>query len=104
MSDFCGSEARSLVERLIPRKASAGSECEVIHAGNDAEYNASQQRQCKRETEDNQRRAGMNGQLRRIGKGESQNHARAGIGHGHANDTASAAEQHAFYQHLPDQP
>src|SRR5512133_919809 len=31
--DFCGIEERSRVERLTPRKASAGSECEVIQAG-----------------------------------------------------------------------
>src|SRR6185369_1588863 len=33
MRDFCGIDERSRVDRLMPRKASAGSECEVIQAG-----------------------------------------------------------------------
>ena len=32
-SDFWGRAERSRVERLAPRRASAGSECEEIHAG-----------------------------------------------------------------------
>ena len=33
ISAFCGSDPRSRVERFAPRKASAGSACDVIHAG-----------------------------------------------------------------------
>ena len=33
ISPFCGSAPRSRVERFAPRRASAGSACEVIHAG-----------------------------------------------------------------------
>src|SRR3954466_15107847 len=33
MRDFWGNDDRSRVVRFTPRRASAGSECEVIHAG-----------------------------------------------------------------------
>ena len=102
MSDFCGREARSLVERFTPRRASAGSECEVIHAGTMPKMSPVSNDKCECEGEDCQRGAGVDWQVWRVGEGEGQNHPGAAVGKGDADEASSAAQQKAFDQHLAD--
>ena len=104
ISDFCGSEARSRVERFTPRSASAGSECEVIHAGTIPNTTPviSDSRNAKPST-------GSDG-LASIGKCTASGNAsarmvlRSCIGHRQAREPTHARQQHALRQHLADQP
>ncbi len=45
----------------------------------------------------------MDGEVRRIGEGESQDHAGAGVGNGDADESSGAAQQQALDEHLADE-
>ena len=69
----------------------------------DSEQDSGEQRQNKGEAQNDQRWGGVDGRLRRVREGESENHPGTSVGHSDANDSARATQQQTFDQHLSDQ-
>ena len=69
----CGSEARSRLAILAPRRDSAGCACEDAHAGAVLNTDSRQQRHQEREPQHRPRRMGLQGHIVRFRVSESQN-------------------------------
>src|SRR5882762_523207 len=99
MSDLCWIEACSPVERFEPRKASAGSAFDVIHAGTIPKITPVSNERTKANPS-----TGSDRQMLRTRKRQRQDHTSSGIRHNQARNTSHACKQNTLCQQLSDQP